>query len=131
MKLPGIPGCFHRVNSQSAIVKARLSNMGRYTGDGIQPDQAYLFAPHLRIFERMNYNINGSKIHTTAWLRSGQLFGHDAGNDDTAYRDVMNYIEYELEQLLTKSESPQSPKIGRSVASKTFSHYSGSQHSSG
>lgn len=105
----------HRVNSQSAIVKARLSNIG----EGIQvlvysPDQAYLFARICEFFERMNYNIMEAKIHTTQHGYALDSFlVMDAGSDDTAYRDVMNYIEYELEQLLTKSESPQSPRIGR------------------
>lgn len=105
----------HRVNSPSAIVKARLSNIG----EGIQvmvysPDQAYLFARICGFFERMNYNIMEAKVHTTQHGYALDSFlVMDAGNDDTAYRDVMNYIEYELEHLLAKVELPQSPRIGR------------------
>jgi len=105
----------HRVNSPSAIVKARLSNIG----EGIQvlvygPDQPYLFARICEFFERMNYNIMEAKVHTTQHGYALDSFlVMDAGNDDTTYRDVMNYIEYELENLLVKSELPQSPKIGR------------------
>jgi [protein-PII] uridylyltransferase len=105
----------HRVNSPSAIVKARLSNIGV----GIQvmvysPDQPYLFARICEFFERMNYNIMEAKVHTTQHGYALDSFlVMDAGNDDTTYRDVMNYIEYELENLLTKVELPQSPKIGR------------------
>jgi [protein-PII] uridylyltransferase len=105
----------HRVNTDMPIVKARLSNIGA----GIQimaysPDQPYLFARICEFFERMNYNIMEAKIHTTQHGYALDSFlVMDAGNDETAYRDVMNYIEYELEQRLSKSEPPQSPSIGR------------------
>jgi len=105
----------HRVNSQSAIVKARLSNFG----EGIQvmvysPDQPYLFARICSFFEHMNYNIMEAKIHTTQHGYALDSFlVMDAGKDDASYRDVMSYIEYELEQLLTKTNIPKSPNIGR------------------
>jgi len=105
----------HRVNSPSAIVKARLSNIG----EGLQvmvysPDQANLFARICEFFERMNYNIMEAKIHTTQHGYAIDSFlVMDAGNDETAYRDVMNYIEYELEQILTSTVIPQPPRIGR------------------
>lgn len=113
----------HRVNTQSAIVKARLSNIG----EGIQvmvysPDQSYLFARICEFFERMNYNIMEAKIHTTQHGYALDSFlVMDAGSDETAYRDVMNYIEYELEHLLTRTELPVSPKIGR--ASRQQKHF--------
>lgn len=105
----------HRANTDKPIVKARLSNIG----EGIQvmvygSDQPYLFARICEFFERMNYNIMEAKIHTTQHGYALDSFlVMDAGNDETAYRDVMNYIEYELEQHLSKIELPQSPKIGR------------------
>lgn len=105
----------HRVNNRNAIVKARLSNIGA----GIQvmvysPDQAYLFARICEFFERMNYNIMEAKIHTTQHGYALDSFlVMDAGNDETAYRDVMSYIEYELEQVLARTEPPQSPRVGR------------------
>jgi [protein-PII] uridylyltransferase len=113
----------HRVNSANPIVKARLSNIG----DGLQvlvysPDQPYIFAHICKFFERMNYNIMEAKIHTTQHGYALDSFVvMDAGNDKTAYRDVMNYIEYELEQQLKSKESPQSPKIGR--ASRQQKHF--------
>jgi len=105
----------HRVNTKNPIVKARLSNIGA----GIQvmvysPDQAYLFARICEFFERMNYNIMEAKIHTTPHGYALDSFlVMDAGNDETAYRDVMNYIEYELEHVLARAELPQSPRVGR------------------
>ncbi len=105
----------HRVNSISPVVKARLSNIG----EGIQVlvyslDQPYIFARICEFFERMNYNIMEAKIHTTQHGYALDSFlVMDAGSDETAYRDVMNYIEYELESLLSRSDLPHSPRIGR------------------
>lgn len=105
----------HRANTDAPVVKARLSSIGV----GIQimvysPDQPYLFARICEFFERMNYNIMEAKIHTTQHGYALDSFlVMDAGNDETAYRNVMNYIEYELEQRLSKRELPQSPKVGR------------------
>ena len=105
----------HRVNSSGAIVKARLSRIG----EGIQvmvysPDQAYLFARICDLFARINYNIMEAKIHTTQHGYALDSFlVMDAGNDKTIYRDVMNYIEYELTQQLGKLHLPKLPKTGR------------------
>lgn len=105
----------HRVNCETAVVKARLSNIG----EGIQvmvysPDQAYLFARICEFFERINYNIMEAKIHTTQHGYALDSFlVMDAGKSDIAYRDVMAYIEYELGNMLSKKEHPLSPKIGR------------------
>lgn len=105
----------HRVNEQNAIVKARLSNIG----SGIQvmvysPDHPYLFASICEFFERMNYNIMEAKVHTTQHGYALDSFiVMDAGNDNTIYRDVMNYIEYELQQILGNKTTPHTPKIGR------------------
>ncbi len=105
----------HRVNSPSAIVKARLSNIG----EGLQvmvysPDQANLFARICEFFERMNYNIMEAKVRTTQHGYAIDSFlVMDAGNDEAAYRDVMNYIEYELEQILSSTVTPHPPRIGR------------------
>ncbi|MGV8933786.1 MAG: [protein-PII] uridylyltransferase, partial [Gallionellaceae bacterium] len=113
----------HKVNTGNSIVRARLSNIG----DGLQvlvysPDQPYIFAHICMFFERMNYNIMEAKIHTTQHGYALDSFlVMDAGNDQTAYRDVMNYIEYELEQQLKNKELPQSPKIGR--ASRQQKHF--------
>jgi [protein-PII] uridylyltransferase len=105
----------HRVNSQEAIVKARLSRIG----EGIQvlvysPDQAYLFARICDFFARMNYNIMEAKIHTTQHGYALDSFlVMDAGNDKTVYRDVMNFIEYELTQQLSSPQLPKAPQAGR------------------
>jgi [protein-PII] uridylyltransferase len=113
----------HRVNSPEAIVKARLSRMG----EGIQvmvysPDQPYLFASICDFFSRINYNILEAKIHTTQHGYALDSFlVMDAGNDNTVYRDVMNFIEYELTQQLSSPQPPKTPKAGR--ISRQLKHF--------
>ena len=105
----------HRVNSPAAIVKARLSRIG----EGIQvmvynPDRPHLFARICGFFERLNYNIMEAKIHTTQHGYALDSFlVMDAGNSKTAYRDVMNFIEYELARELASATLPTAPKAGR------------------
>jgi [protein-PII] uridylyltransferase len=105
----------HRVNADTPIVKARLSRIG----EGVQvlvyaPDRPYLFARICSFFERMNYNIMEAKIHTTQHGYALDSFlVMDAGNSNIEYRDVMNYIEYELALVLTQTDTPTVPKIGR------------------
>ncbi|HEX7454938.1 MAG TPA: ACT domain-containing protein, partial [Gallionella sp.] len=113
----------HRVNSATAIVKARLSRIG----EGIQvmvysPDQPYLFARICGFFERLHYNIMEAKIHTTQHGYALDSFlVMDASNDKTNYRDVMNYIEYELTQQLGSTEALSAPHAGR--VSRQLKHF--------
>ncbi len=113
----------HRVNSSAPIVKARLSRIG----EGLQvmvysPDRPYLFARICNFFARMNYNIMEAKVHTTQHgyaLDSFQVM--DANGDKTAYRDITNYIEYELAQHLASDVPPASPHSGR--VSRQLRHF--------
>jgi [protein-PII] uridylyltransferase len=113
----------HRVNSSEPVVKTRLSRIG----EGIQvlvyaQDKPYLFANICNFFARMSYNIMEAKVHTTQHgyaLDSFQVM--DANNSDTVYRDVMNYIEYELTQLLAADAPPSSPHTGR--VSRQLKHF--------
>ncbi len=78
------------------------------------PDQLFLFAHICVFFERLNYNIMEAKIHTTQHgyaLDSFLIMA--ASNDKTNYRDVMNYIEYELAQELTGVDTLPAPHAGR------------------
>jgi [protein-PII] uridylyltransferase len=105
----------HRVNSPTPVVKTRLSRMG----EGIQvmvycPDQPYLFARICGFFARIHYNIMEAKIHTTQHGYALDSFlVLDASNDKTNYRDVMNYIEYELTQQFIRAEAISAPHGGR------------------
>jgi [protein-PII] uridylyltransferase len=113
----------HRVNSDVPIVKARLSRIG----EGLQvmvytQDKPYLFARICSFFARMSYNIMEAKVHTTQHGYALDSFlVMDAGNDDTVYRDVMNYIEYELTQILTANAPLTTPNVGR--VSRQLKHF--------
>jgi len=105
----------HRVNSATPVVKARLSRIG----EGIQvmvycPDQPYLFARICGFFARINYNIMEAKIHTTQHGYALDSFlVMETGNSKTNYRDVMNFIEYELAKQLISTETLSAPHTGR------------------
>ena len=78
------------------------------------PYHPYLFANICEFFEHMNYNIMEAKVHTTQHGYALDSFlVMNAGDDNTIYRDVMSYIEYELQQILGNKEKPHTPKIGR------------------
>lgn len=105
----------HRVNSQVPVVKTRLSRIG----EGMQvmvycPDQPYLFARICGFFARMHYNIMEAKIHTTQHGYALDSFlVMEASKSKTGYRDVMNYIEYELTQEIIRAEALSAPHTGR------------------
>lgn len=105
----------HRVNSSEPVVKARLAGMG----EGIQvlvylPNRPYLFVRVCDFFARLNYNIVEARIHTTQHGYALDSFLiMDAASGRGEYRDVMNYIEYELGRALTESRIPVAPGVGR------------------
>lgn len=113
----------HRVNSDEPIVKTRLSRIG----EGLQvlvyaKDKPYLFARICSFFARMSYNIMEAKVHTTQHGYALDSFMvMDANNDKTVYRDVMNYIEYELAQLLVVDAPLAAPNVGR--VSRQLKHF--------
>ncbi|MDO8313218.1 MAG: ACT domain-containing protein, partial [Sideroxyarcus sp.] len=113
----------HRVNSDIPVVKARLSRIG----EGLQvmaytQDKPYLFARICNFFARMNYNIMEAKIHTTQHGYALDSFlVMDANDDKTVYRDVMNYIEYELAQQLAGEAPPATAHSGR--VSRQLKHF--------
>lgn len=103
------------LNSSNPIVRARLSP----AGDGIQvmiyiQDRDDLFARICGFFERMGYTILEAKIHTTLHgyaLDSFLVLDHS--DKSVVYRDLLNYIEYELTQLLMRTDTPAPPLQGR------------------
>jgi [protein-PII] uridylyltransferase len=103
------------VKTQKPIVRARLSP----DGDGIDvmiytPDRKDLFARICIFFERLGYNILEAKIYTTQQGYAMDSFLiQDASDHSIKYRDLMNYIEYELTQGLTGQESLPAPIKGR------------------
>jgi len=113
----------HRVNSETPVVKARLSRIG----EGLQvlvytPDKPYLFARICSFFAHMSYNIMEAKVHTTHHGYALDSFlVMDANNEKTVYRDVMNFIEFELAQQLIGEAPLAAPHVGR--VSRQFKHF--------
>lgn len=113
----------HRVNSDAPVVKTRLSRIG----EGLQimiytRDKPFLFARICNFFSRMSYNIMEARVHTTRHgyaLDSFQVM--DANSDKGTYRDMMNYIEYELAMQLSGDTSPVPPHGGR--ISRQLKHF--------
>ncbi|MCG6934145.1 MAG: [protein-PII] uridylyltransferase [Gallionella sp.] len=103
----------HKVNTPEPVVKARLSRVG----EGLQvmvycTDRQGLFARICDFFARMSFTIVEAKIHTTLHgyaVNSFQVM--EATRTNTAYRDIMNYIEFELAQQIEQNKpvSPATP----------------------
>jgi [protein-PII] uridylyltransferase len=112
-----------KVNAPMPIVKARLSRVG----EGLQvmvycTDQSGLFARICDFFARMNYTIVEAKIHTTKHgyaLNSFQIMEVVRGN--TAYRDIMNYIEFELAKQIADRKPVSPSEMGR--VSRQLKHF--------
>lgn len=103
------------IETKEPIVRARLSP----AGDGIQvmiytPDRDDLFASICGFFERIGYTILEAKIHTSknAYALDSFLV-LDQSDKSVSYRDLLNYIEYELSDSLRKNTSPTAPTKGR------------------
>ncbi|MCB5187429.1 [protein-PII] uridylyltransferase [Methylobacillus caricis] len=103
------------VNTDKPIVRARLSP----AGDGIQtmiymPDQADIFARICSFFEHLGYNIVEAKVYTT---QNGYALDNflvlDQTDNRISYRDLLNYIEYELMQKLISKTPADPPLQGR------------------
>ncbi|HZV98872.1 MAG TPA: HD domain-containing protein [Methylophilaceae bacterium] len=103
------------LNAESPIVRARLSP----GGDGIQVmiytrDRDDLFARICGFFERISYTIVEAKVHTTQHGYALDSFlVLDQSDKSVRYRDLLNYIEYELTQKLLSTAPPEPPLQGR------------------
>ena len=103
------------VDTEEPIVRARLSP----SGDGIQvmiytPDRDDLFACICSFFERIGYTILEAKIYTSqnAYALDSFLV-LDHSDKSISYRDLLNYIEYELGESLRSNTSQNAPAKGR------------------
>ena len=113
----------YNVNPATPIVRTRLS----HAGEGLQvmvycPDQRALFARICNFIARMNYTIAEAKIHTTRHgyaLDSFQIM--EATRSETAYRDIMTYIEFELAQQITQAKPITIAASGR--VSRQLKHF--------
>jgi [protein-PII] uridylyltransferase len=113
----------YRVNTATPIVKTRLSR----AGTGLQvlvycQDQRWLFVRICDFFSRMQYTIVEAKIHTTQHgyaLNSFQIM--EITRSEMAYRDLMNYIEFELTQKIVLGKPPEPVSGGR--VSRQLKHF--------
>ena len=100
----------YRIANDKPVVRARLQQ----DGDGVQvmvytQDQPDLFARIVGFFARTGYSIVDAKIHTTAHGYALDSFvvldveGHDRN------REMVPYIEHELEDRLIRQTPPEAP----------------------
>jgi [protein-PII] uridylyltransferase len=105
----------YRVDTPVPIVKARLSPIG----EGLQvmiyaPDEKSLFARICGFFQSMSFSIVEAKIYTTRHgyaLDSFQIM--DPAHATSHYRDLISYIEHELQTQLQARAALPAPSKGR------------------
>ena len=116
---------YNKVNSDQAIVRARLSPIG----DGLQvavyvKDQEDLFARICAYFERHGFSIWDARIHTTRHgyaLDTFQVSGSTLVDEGGSYRDIIQLVEFELTAALNNTDPLPNPSMGRlSRQSRTF-----------
>jgi [protein-PII] uridylyltransferase len=103
---------YYRPVSPAPVVKARPSK----AGEGVQlcvymHDQPNLFARICGFFGKMQFSIVDAKIYTTRHQYALDTFTVlDPEHEPASYRDLTNYIEYELTKRLT-GEVPPDPIV--------------------
>ncbi|HJU22196.1 MAG TPA: [protein-PII] uridylyltransferase [Casimicrobiaceae bacterium] len=106
---------YWRVDREAPVIKARLSEGG--TGLTVLvylPDQPALFARLCGFFGRVGLSILDAKIHTTRHGYALDTFAvHDPFNASPAYRDTIQFVEYELMQALSAPGALAPPREGR------------------
>ncbi len=106
---------YYRVDGEQAVVKARLAR----DGAGLQlmvylPDQKELFARICGFLGRAHLSILEAKVHTTRHGYALDTFVvHDPANPSAGYREAINYIEFELQRVLTERPPLELPAEGR------------------
>ncbi|MDQ3261968.1 MAG: [protein-PII] uridylyltransferase [Pseudomonadota bacterium] len=94
-----------RIDIDGPIIRARLSPVG----EGVQvmvytPDRAELFARISGFFGRMSFNIIEAKIYTTlSGYALDSFYVLDRAKKDSHYRDLLSYIEHELNESLARN----------------------------
>ena len=107
-----------RIHTAEPVVRARLSE----SGEGLQVlvytrDEADLFVRICSFFERAGYNIFDAQIHTTHHgYALDSFYVYIADSKDNAYRNLINYVEYELAREIREHvplPQPQRHRISR------------------
>ena len=103
---------YYRAEGTEPVVKARPSK----AGEGLQlavymPDQPNLFARICGFFGKLQFSIVDARIYTTRHQFALDTFTVlDPENKPASYRDLTNYVEYELRKRLT-GEVPPDPVV--------------------
>jgi [protein-PII] uridylyltransferase len=111
-----------RVNTDSPVVKARLSPIG----EGLQVmiyarDEPDLFARICGYFESINYSIVDAKIHTTRHGYALDTFLVLGAGKSHHYREMISLIEQELAERLERRAQLVPPARGR--VSRQLKHF--------
>ncbi|KAB2920660.1 MAG: [protein-PII] uridylyltransferase, partial [Dechloromonas sp.] len=104
----------YRIYNNQPVVRARLHQ----DGDSLQvmvytQDQPDLFARIVGFFARNGYSIVDAKIHTTAHGYALDSFVVLDVMERDNNREMVTYIEHELEQRLIQQMPPEVPSAGR------------------
>ena len=104
----------YRIYNNQPVVRARLHQ----DGDSLQvmvytQDQPDLFARIVGFFARAGYSIVDAKIHTTAHGYALDSFVVLDVMERDNNREMVTYIEHELEQRLIRQTPPEVPSAGR------------------
>jgi [protein-PII] uridylyltransferase len=104
----------YRIYNNQPVVRARLHQ----DGDSLQvmvytQDQPDLFARIVGFFARAGYSIVDAKIHTTAHGYALDSFVVLDVMERDNNREMVSYIEHELEQRLIRQTPPEVPSAGR------------------
>ncbi len=104
----------YRIHNNQPVVRARLHQ----DGDSLQVmvytrDQPDLFARIVGFFARAGFSIVDAKIHTTAHGYALDSFVVLDVLERDINREMVAYIEHELEQRLVRQAPPEVPSAGR------------------
>ncbi len=104
----------YRIYNNQPVVRARLYQ----EGEGLQvmvytQDQPDLFARIVGFFARAGYSIVDAKIHTTAHGYALDSFVVLDIENRESNREMVSYIEHELEERLLRQSPPDVPSAGR------------------
>ncbi|WMW82430.1 [protein-PII] uridylyltransferase [Undibacterium cyanobacteriorum] len=103
-----------KINSETPVVKCRVAPIG----EGLQVavyvrDQADLFARICNYFDGKNFGILDAKIHTAKNGYALDTFLVTEPAFASNYRDIINLIEHELSDVLSKQAPLTTPNQGR------------------
>jgi [protein-PII] uridylyltransferase len=103
-----------KISNPTPVVKCRVAPIG----EGLQvtvylPDQADLFARICNYFDSKNFAILDAKIHTTKSGYALDTFLVTEPAFASNYRDIINLIEHELAEVLSKQVPLSTPNHGR------------------